>query len=609
MSIMSEPNCEQQHARNGLFIYKIRDPYRSFPTARKEIDGISESECNKLAKECDILKSLNHPCICPFLSYHTYQDSEGKHHFAMEMAYFDSSLCEELERKREENAPFSESEVEHLLWDIASALAYAQRRGVTHRDVKPSNIMRSPGTRFHLIDFGEGKVIMEVRDGLNTIVGTVQYASPELRPKLVEKRFQGVTLAAEYNPFVSDVYSLGVTALEMLCLVFETAAPNGFAAALSRLDLSPELKSVFLQMMEVRPEKRPNCIKLKTILRRTFRYKYETEIATIVTELNMSRTSLPRIKELLTAVFAFPVDICADALEKCIKCGAHFSYISEEEWRLAVLNEFQMSTSNICSPECYQQLTEIRQSVIRHTCARCGNSELGAEWCFFHCKVHKCCQRCMNKRTGRFFDSWKVCPVCKYQSVHSVPFRPGLVAVTFVNFEEFVFVCEEGAVVSTKNAEVSRMLPSPVWSPDSPKECHCCGVSVHAFQLWFLLVCGSDINYICSQECLTCYLPAETDPKRATFKCPTCQKDIRKTQIAALGQFEKINSWVDARAGDCHMCLQAVMKIQLRCGHHYCKACARSCKEKYRELALHCVRCGYHIEGKEWAYLDESEDS
>ena len=597
---MSEPNCEQQHASNGLYISKILGPC---PTARKEIEGISESNCSKLAKECNLLQSLHHPCICPFISHHSYQTPDGQYHFVMEMAYFESCLRKELEEKREINAPFSESEVEHLLWDIGSALAYAQKQGIMHRDVKPENIMRSPGTRFNLIDFGEGKVIKAEREDLSTIVGTVQYASPELRPRLIDRQFLGGELKAKYDPFVSDVYSLGITALEMLSLVFIQPNPDGFAAVLSRLELSLELKTILTIMMEIHPDKRPNCIKLKRLLRRIFRYKYETEVATIVTELNTPQTSMPRFKELLTALFAFPVDICASALEKCIKCGATFSYISQEEWRLDLFNRDQMSTFNMCSLECYQQLMEIRQSMISSACARCGHNELGREWCFFHCKVHKCCERCLDKRTGRFFDNWKVCPRCKYQPIHSVPFRPGLVAVTFTNFEEFVFVCKEGGAVSTKNAGETTMLPCSVWSPDSPKECHCCGVPVHSYQLWFLLICGSDINYVCSQDCLAYYIPAENNPQCLTSKCPTCSKDIRKTQIAALSQFGNISSWVDARAWYCHMCLQVTGEIHLQCGHHYCMACARSCKNKYGEVVLHCVRCGYHIEGRELAEI------
>ncbi len=106
--------------------------------------------------------------------------------------------------------------VVRVLSDLASALAYAHRAGVVHRDVKPENILLSDGGAV-ITDFGIAKAISASRDGEGThdprrsttltgvgiSLGTPAYMAPE----------QAAGEAVDHR---ADLYSFGVVAYEML---------------------------------------------------------------------------------------------------------------------------------------------------------------------------------------------------------------------------------------------------------------------------------------------------------------------------------------------------------------------------------------------------------
>lgn len=116
----------------------------------------------------------------------------------------------DLKSTLEARGKLSYEEARSILRQLASALLFAHRRGVVHRDVKPSNIMLSPEENVKLMDFGIAKAPDELIDDdeveeqeLLVAMGTPHYMSPEQhlgRP--VDGR--------------SDIYSLGLVLYTML---------------------------------------------------------------------------------------------------------------------------------------------------------------------------------------------------------------------------------------------------------------------------------------------------------------------------------------------------------------------------------------------------------
>ena len=88
---------------------------------------------------------------------------------------------------------------------VAEALEYANRQGILHRDVKPSNLLLDNHGNVWVADFGLAKTA-EADDLTHTgdILGTIRYMAPE--------RFSGHCDAR------SDVYSLGLTLYELVAL-------------------------------------------------------------------------------------------------------------------------------------------------------------------------------------------------------------------------------------------------------------------------------------------------------------------------------------------------------------------------------------------------------
>jgi serine/threonine protein kinase len=102
-----------------------------------------------------------------------------------------------------ERGKIDPSDVRRILMETASALHYAAKQSVVHRDIKPDNIMLDSEGRCVITDFGIAKAPGGQQTTAGTSLGTPRYMSPE--------HAMGQPLDGR-----SDMYSLGIVAYQCL---------------------------------------------------------------------------------------------------------------------------------------------------------------------------------------------------------------------------------------------------------------------------------------------------------------------------------------------------------------------------------------------------------
>ncbi|MFC7358755.1 serine/threonine-protein kinase [Nocardioides astragali] len=154
---------------------------------------------------------------------------------------------------REQGAMEPES-VRSIIGQSALALGVAHEARVVHRDVKPANILLRPDGVVKLTDFGIARALDAIgHTRTGEMLGTPNYISPE-------------QALGEQATGASDLYSLGVVALEMLNgeRPFDRGTP--IATAMSHVNEAPpplkgdvptELRVVVEALLEKQPGDRP----------------------------------------------------------------------------------------------------------------------------------------------------------------------------------------------------------------------------------------------------------------------------------------------------------------------------------------------------------------
>ena len=167
---------------------------------------------------------------------------------------------------------YTEKEIMNIMNQLISTLSLLEQFHITHRDIKPQNILVSKG-QYKLGDFGEIRVLK--RDGLivQRVRGSELYMSPILFRGLHNNLIQ-----VKHNTYKSDVFSLG------MCLFYAASLTYEGVDSIRELTDMNEIKNILfyylgkkyseklilliLSMLEVDENKRPNFIQLEEHLKK-----------------------------------------------------------------------------------------------------------------------------------------------------------------------------------------------------------------------------------------------------------------------------------------------------------------------------------------------------
>jgi TPR repeat protein len=150
----------------------------------------------RFLREARIVAQMEHPGIVAVFDF----GHEGETAYLVLEYVAGSNLANRMEQPPK----LDRASGARVLLEAASALDYAHKRGVVHRDVKPANLLLTDDGRVKVADFGIAKLSgSTTMTATGMLMGTVEYMSPEqIRGETVDGR--------------SDQYSLAVVAYQLV---------------------------------------------------------------------------------------------------------------------------------------------------------------------------------------------------------------------------------------------------------------------------------------------------------------------------------------------------------------------------------------------------------
>jgi eukaryotic-like serine/threonine-protein kinase len=243
---------QRELAQGGMAeVYLARDRLLDRPVALKALFpeyAREPSFVERFRREAQAAANLNHPNI---VAIYDWGQETGTYFIVME--YVEGRSLRDVIRH---DGPIDGSHAAEIAAEIASALGFAHRTGVVHRDVKPGNVLITQSGIVKVTDFGIARA--GASDGLTqtgSVMGTATYFSPE--------QAQGLPVDGR-----SDVYSLGVVLYEMVTGVAPFTGDSPVAVAYKHVreapvppsrrnpDIPPDLEQIILTAMAKDPDLR-----------------------------------------------------------------------------------------------------------------------------------------------------------------------------------------------------------------------------------------------------------------------------------------------------------------------------------------------------------------
>jgi serine/threonine-protein kinase len=185
-------------ARVYRSVHRTKGEVRAVKVLRNRFSDNSQAS-EQFVREGRVGLALRHPNIVPIYEVH----SDGRQHFLV-MDFVEGRSLREFVKIRGKLEP---KEAVRLVTDIADGLAYAFERGLTHRDMKMSNVLVSSRGDARLVDFGLAAIDESVSGS-----DSAEMANPRTVDYAALERVTGV----RNDDTRSDIFFLGCIFYNML---------------------------------------------------------------------------------------------------------------------------------------------------------------------------------------------------------------------------------------------------------------------------------------------------------------------------------------------------------------------------------------------------------
>ena len=194
----------------------------------KDSDDNDEASLDEIKNELQILEKISKvtpkpASILPFHGYFIQESAFKDRDFCFVFDLLDKSLSKLISERKKSDDHFKVSDLRRFYQQLLHGMAFLQSIGVSHRDLKPGNLMMDGQGNFRIIDFGLSVNILELLKAqpqgqssktktkvLIEMGGTESYFSPEMLLQWENPQVNEV----ELNSYKSDVFSFGLILLE-----------------------------------------------------------------------------------------------------------------------------------------------------------------------------------------------------------------------------------------------------------------------------------------------------------------------------------------------------------------------------------------------------------
>ena len=345
-------------------VCKAYSTYHGRPVCIKIIPIARVKDMNAVLQEVILQSTVQHPNICKVFDCFVSGELTNLRAVIV-LEEMEKDLLTVIQERRAEQCFWSEEELWSMFQVLVQTFAFLRTLDISHRDVKPNNILVSATGILKLCDFGTSKRFY-VSQAAHTLKGTKPFMSPALKSALNHDQFE-----VDHDPFKSDVYSLGLTFLSMARLVpplelqvAEEKLNSAVKKTVSQLRYSKDIKGLIASMLEVEEEQRPDFDALKLSF-------------TLIPALKTLNSPLAKgndIENALKVVFSVPISLKISKTVPCTSCKSNLDLCS----RSNSLIFCECGLHCYCNLTCYyakQGKEEGFQEVDRKK-ARCGISKV-----------------------------------------------------------------------------------------------------------------------------------------------------------------------------------------------------------------------------------------